>query len=201
MKLVEKIQAIRIALNKKSLKMSGKNNFANYEYFELNDFLPILNELMQENKMTAIPSFSNEYATLTAFDFESDEKIIISSPMGTADLKGCHEVQNIGAVETYQRRYLYQALFDIAENDSLNKTQGKPDDKALKTKFEPKPTTYICEECKKLITDAESNYSKKYYAKVLCRDCQKKIKLESKKGEPIFEEETMPQPYDNGLPF
>lgn len=133
MNIFEKIQTIRVELRGIKLKMSGKNRFANYEYFELGDFLPALNELMLKYKMTAIASFTREKATLTAINCENpEERYTIESPFGTADLKGCHEVQCIGAVETYQRRYLYQALFDIAESDGLDKSQGDPRNPAPK---------------------------------------------------------------------
>lgn len=126
MNIYEKLQEIRTKLAQKKLKMTGKNEFAKYDYFELDDFLTPLNELMREYKITAYPSFTAELATLTAVNCEKpEERIAVTSPMGTANLKGCHEVQNIGAVETYQRRYLYQALFDIAEHDGLNAMQGK----------------------------------------------------------------------------
>lgn len=128
MNLFEKIQEIRVRLQNETIKMTGKNTFANYEYFELDDFLKPLNRLMQEYKMVAIPSFAQDVATLTAINCEKPEEVfVITSPMGSAQLKGCHEVQNIGAVETYQRRYLYQAMFDIAESDALNKTHGRED--------------------------------------------------------------------------
>lgn len=126
MNLFEKIQAIRVRLQEEPIKMTGKNTYAGYDYFELDDFLKPLNRLMQEYKMVAIPSFAQDVATLTAINCEKpDEVFTITSPMGSASLKGCHEVQNVGAVETYQRRYLYQAMFDISESDALNKTQGK----------------------------------------------------------------------------
>ena len=128
MNLFEKIQEIRVRLQEEPIKMTGKNTYAGYDYFELDDFLKPLNRLMQEYKMVAIPSFAQDVATLTAINCEKpDEVFIITSPMGSAQLKGCHEVQNIGAVETYQRRYLYQAMFDISESDALNKTHGKED--------------------------------------------------------------------------
>lgn len=126
MNIYEKIQAIRVELEGMNIKMSGHNEFAHYDYFELDDFIKPLNALMQKHKMTAYPSFTPDFATLTAVDLEKpDDKVIITSPMGTANLKGCHDVQNIGATETYQRRYLYQALFDITEKDGINGTQGK----------------------------------------------------------------------------
>ena len=37
-------------------------------------------------------------------------------------MKGCHVVQNIGAVETYQRRYLWCAALEIVEHDALDAT-------------------------------------------------------------------------------
>lgn len=139
MNIYEKIQAIRVALKDKNIKMTGHNKFAEYDYFELDDFLAPLNELMLNSKMTAYASFTAETATLTAVNCENpEEQVVITSPFGSAALKGCHEVQNIGAVETYQRRYLYQALFDIAESDGLNATQGKPAQKPEKPPVEPR---------------------------------------------------------------
>lgn len=133
MNIFEKIQTIRVELRHTDLKMSGRNKFANYDYMELDDFCPTLNELMLKYKITAIPTFTREKASLTAIDCEKPEdKYTIESPFGTADLKGCHEVQCIGAVETYQRRYLYQAMFDISESDGLNKSQGDPSKPAPK---------------------------------------------------------------------
>lgn len=121
MNLFEKIQAIRVELREQNLKPTGKNEFAKYSYFELDDFLPQLNRLMQKHNMTAIASFTNEIASLTAINIEApEERFVVTSPFSSASLKGCHEVQNVGAVETYQRRYLYQALFDIGEKDGLD---------------------------------------------------------------------------------
>ncbi len=152
MKLVEKIQKVRVALQNETPKMTGKNR--TFEYFELEDFLPRLNALMDEYKMTAIPSFETEIATMTAYDFESDETVVIKSPMGSAKLAGCHEVQNIGAVETYQRRYLYQAMFDINAKDVLDGEfkDGKDDVKKAQQKPDNKIT---CDKCGCEITDTK----------------------------------------------
>lgn len=121
MNLFEKIQTIREELRDMNLKPTGKNEFAKYNYFELDDFLPQLNKLMGKHKMTAVASFTNETASLTAINIEApEERFVITSPFSSANLKGCHEVQCVGAVETYQRRYLYQALFDIGEKDGLD---------------------------------------------------------------------------------
>lgn len=139
MNIFEKIQEVRISLAQSGLKMTGHNDYSNYDYFELDDFLAPLNRIMREVKMTAIPTFKDQRAILTAINLEDpNDKFEIESPLGSANLKGCHEVQNIGAVETYQRRYLYQAMFDIAEKDTLNKEQGKPEKPSKKQEDKPK---------------------------------------------------------------
>jgi hypothetical protein len=43
--------------------------------------------------------------------------------MREANLKGTHPIQNLGAVETYSRRYLYTIAFDIVESDTLDSVQ------------------------------------------------------------------------------
>ena len=49
--------------------------------------------------------------------------------MSKANLKGNHEVQNLGAVETYIKRYLYQNCFEIAESDCLDSTMNPNEQK------------------------------------------------------------------------
>ena len=60
--------------------------------------------------------------------------------MSTAELKGCHAIQNLGAVETYVRRYLYFAAYEIVEAEALDRTQNKPDEEkpAKKKKQTPR---------------------------------------------------------------
>lgn len=140
MNLFEKIQAIRVELREQNLKPTGKNEFAKYSYFELDDFLPQLNRLMKQYNMTAIASFTIETASLTAINIEApEERFVITSPFSSASLKGCHEVQCVGAVETYQRRYLYQALFDIGEKDGLDSTFNPTELKTQQSRGKTQP--------------------------------------------------------------
>jgi hypothetical protein len=66
-------------------------------------------------------------------DVDNGGEIVITSPFGSAALKGCHEVQNIGAVETYQRRYLWVAAMEIVEHDALDATTGRKGDAPIIT--------------------------------------------------------------------
>lgn len=126
MNIYEKLQTMRVALQMQNLKKSGKNTYSKYDYYNLSDFLPQVNQLMVDNKVTSVITFDKEFAKLTLIDCEKpDARIEFTSPMASAQLKGVHEIQNLGAVETYQRRYLYMVAFEIVEADVLDAVQGK----------------------------------------------------------------------------
>jgi hypothetical protein len=74
--------------------------------------------------------------------------------MGSAQLKGCHEVQNIGAVETYQRRYLYVAAMAIVEHDALDSSEPIKEEPE-KPKAKPKLETVKGKDAPWQITIAE----------------------------------------------
>ena len=124
MTVFEKLNEARLRFQNANVKKSGKNTYAGYTYYELSDILPFINQIANELKFCCVVNFNNEIATLDFCDLEKDEKITFTSPMSSASLKGCHEVQNLGAVETYIKRYLYQNCFEIVENDVLDETMN-----------------------------------------------------------------------------
>jgi len=129
--VLKKLIDSRVALQHKSLNKSGHNKFAGYKYFELADFLPTVQQIFQEKGLVDVISFTETLATMIVFDIEDGSSVSFTSPMGSANLKGCHEVQNIGAVESYQRRYLYTAALAIVENDVLDAVTGDDKPKAI----------------------------------------------------------------------
>jgi hypothetical protein len=133
MNIYQKVAAARVRFQDQGVKMSGKNTFAGYTYFELSDILPAINRIGNEMGFICRVSFEENEAVLQIINMDDPkESMSFHSPMSTAALKGCHEVQNLGAVETYIKRYLYQNAFEIVECDALNGTQGKhePEPKA-----------------------------------------------------------------------
>lgn len=125
MNVFEKLNEARIRFQSMNVKKSGKNSYAGYTYYELADILPVVNQLAKELKFTCIISFEGACASLQFIDIEKPEdKIYFESPMSEASLKGCHAVQNMGAVETYIKRYLYQNCFEIVEADVLDMTMN-----------------------------------------------------------------------------
>jgi hypothetical protein len=124
MSVYKKLNNARLELQNTKLSKSGHNKFAGYKYFELGDFLPTINNIFSNSGLCGVVSFTADLATLTITDVDDNSQIVITSPMGSAALKGCHEVQNVGAVETYQRRYLWVTAMEIVEHDALDATTG-----------------------------------------------------------------------------
>lgn len=155
MSVYKKLQDARLLLQNTKLTKSGKNKFAGYEYFELGDFLPSIQTICQKVGLCGVVSFNQEMAYLTIYDTDGGDSnfVTFTSPMSSAALKGCHDVQNLGAVQTYLRRYLWTNAFEIVEHDALDATTGnepvakvtpvttKENPKAAPVKAEPKPIT------------------------------------------------------------
>jgi len=116
----KKLMQARISLQEAPLKKSGHNKFAGYSYFELGDFIPTINKIFNEIGLCGVVSYDTEIASLTITDTDDGTNIVITSPMAEANLKGCHPIQNLGAVETYTRRYLWVTAMEIVEHDALD---------------------------------------------------------------------------------
>ncbi len=117
-----KLMLARIEFHKIDIQKSGHNRFADYHYFELGDFLLPAMQCCADQGLVPVISFSKKYATMTVHDVFPESPGInclftITSPMATANLKACHPVQNLGAVETYERRYLWMTLMELVESD------------------------------------------------------------------------------------
>ena len=72
--LNESIIKIRVDLQNSKIKKSGKNKFAGFDYFELADFLPRLNELMLEEGINDNFKITNDLATLTLIKGEEKQE-------------------------------------------------------------------------------------------------------------------------------
>jgi hypothetical protein len=129
MNVYQKLNAARKKFHGIELKKSGHNKFAGYKYFELGDFIIPALDIFNEVGLTGVITFGTTEAHMRIIDVDKpDNMIIISSPMSTAALKGCHEVQNLGAVQTYLRRYLWVAALEIVEHDALDSSPQLTDE-------------------------------------------------------------------------
>lgn len=142
MNIYEKINKLRMDFLAKETKKTGYNKFSNYYFFELKDILPVALPLCKELGIVALTSFGKDefgvHANMQVINTENpEERFEMFSAAGTADLKACHDIQNVGAVETYHRRYLWTALLELTEHDEIELVSGSEepkDDKKETTK-------------------------------------------------------------------
>lgn len=133
--LFQKLQKARVELQEMNLKKSGHNKFAGFTYYNLEDFLPAINIICHNVGLFTAISFENDYAILKIYDCEDMNRFVeFKSPMKEIQQKGCNEIQALGSVETYSRRYLYLTAFEIVENDFSDAVIGKDDNKPVKPK-------------------------------------------------------------------
>lgn len=130
MNIYEKLQSARVDLQNKKLKKSGKNKFSGFDYFELSDFLPAINEIFNKQKLFSRFLINDKQATLEIINTEkTDETILFSMPTAELELKGCNKLQALGGVNTYLRRYLYLNALEIVEADLFDAEAGKDNKK------------------------------------------------------------------------
>lgn len=135
MSVHKKLMEARFKLLSTEMKKSGLNKFAGYSYFELGDFIPHIQQIFYEVGLCGVVSFDAIQATLCITDTEDGSQIVVTSPMAEANLKGAHPIQNLGAVESYQRRYLWMTAMEIVEHDIIDSAPPEVETK----KPEPKP--------------------------------------------------------------
>lgn len=125
MSLNESIISIRVKLQNSNLKKSGLNKFAGFDYFELADFLPRLNELMLEEKVNDLFTIESDKATLTLIKGEERQTysipfIVFDTPINSKGQKSMQDIQYLGALNTYYKRYLYLNAFGITDGDVID---------------------------------------------------------------------------------
>ena len=125
MSLNESIIKIRVDLQKSKLKKSGKNKFAGFEYYELSDFLPKLNELMLENKVNDIMTIEDGNATLKLTKGEEIQSysipfVMFDVPKNKNGGDSMQHIQYLGALNTYYKRYLYLNAFGITDGEVID---------------------------------------------------------------------------------
>lgn len=123
--LNESIIKIRVKLQNSKIKKSGKNKFAGFEYYELGDFLPKLNELMLEENINDLFTIENDEAKLILIKGEEKQEYkipfrIFETPLTKDGKQSMQDIQYLGALNTYYKRYLYLNAFGITDGEVIN---------------------------------------------------------------------------------
>lgn len=131
MNIYAKLQKARVMLQEINIKKSGKNKFAGFDYFELQDLMPHINKVMLECGLCGVVTFGdNTMAQLTINEFEGDRVINFYTPTADATIKGSTPIQCLGSMHTYIRRYLWLLALEIVEHDAIDAAnQSKPEPK------------------------------------------------------------------------
>jgi len=190
--IYEKIQKIKVDLLNCDLKRSGENKFAGFKYYQLKDFMPDVIKLCDKYKVCTVIKFGENFAELSAIDTEIQEnneytKITITAPTVDIDVPKGNKMQALGGIQTYIRRYLFMALFDIVEDDQFDAVSGKNQGHIKLDK------DYFCDICHKKFENVEYNgkfYSSKsqYEASLKkssdkiarCKNCRENVEKEDK---------------------
>lgn len=147
-----KLQLARVMLQETSLKKTGKNDYANFTYFQLKDFLPEVNkifaklglfsrfmlcpevvatetmEVKNENSVNvASKPIIKEMAILEIIDIVKGDNVVYKMEVAPLTI-GNNTKQNLyqaaGGRSTYYKRYLYRDALEIEEDDVYDGTLG-----------------------------------------------------------------------------
>ena len=113
----QKLQEARMLLKEEPIKKSGKNSFTKVNYYTLQDIQPAVTKVCNTVRITPTISFNNDVATLIIRDWDSEKTLEFTSPMVEQKDSKMNEIQILGSLETYQRRYLIQNVFEIVEEE------------------------------------------------------------------------------------
>lgn len=116
--VLQKLQQARVMLQNKKLKKTGFNPFQKFNYFELGDFLPQINKIFNELKLYSHFNLYGDKAKLVIICTETNEQVQFTTPI--QQVKENAKMQDIGAIHTYSKRYLYYNALEIIENDLID---------------------------------------------------------------------------------
>ena len=112
--VMKKLQKSRVDWQSKPRKKSGFNKFQNCKYFVLKDILPTVNEIFNKNGLYSQYNLTKDYAELIITDSSTGDYLTYRIPVQKLDNP---TMQNIGAINTYSKRYLYMNALEIEEDE------------------------------------------------------------------------------------
>ena len=122
--LYQKIAKVKGEMAKAKLPKTGYNGYTKFNYFQLDDFEPFLEKLCSDYGIVTFFNFTLDTASMAVINSDEPEQSIeIKSPISIAGKTG-NPMQDIGAMQTYARRYLFMSFFGITESDFLDEVAG-----------------------------------------------------------------------------
>ena len=133
--LLSKLESARVELASRNLKKTGFNKFGNFQYFQLSDFLNEAQKILSSYGLFTRHMMDTEgmKAYLIIYDAKPEPsawtgevpRIVFSMPLDDKILSHAgtkQPLQDMGAIITYTRRYLYLSAMEIVEADEMEAT-------------------------------------------------------------------------------
>ena len=125
MNLYQKVAKIKGEMSSMKFSKTGRNSFTKFNYFQLDDFEPTLEKLCSQYGIVTYFMFALDAARMVVVDADDPtQKIEVDSPVDVSFGKTSTKMQDIGAMQTYARRYLFMSFFGITESDFLDEVAG-----------------------------------------------------------------------------
>ena len=126
-----------------NIKQSGRNNYQNYDYFELKDILPLVRKICKQFNLKTQINTNLELQCfvlrITDKDDNSYEEFVAPLFLNSGGDIGKMN-QDYGRSQTYSIRYLYLQAFEIAVPDEIDGRDQRVKPKPVpKKNVKPKP--------------------------------------------------------------
>lgn len=160
--IYQKLIAARKDFRGMSVKKSGINRHLSFTYFRLDDIVSAGEKALEDNGLGVFMGVEEGDMVARVFDLTDTKEFmnfaipfLVDQPL--INQKGNYNSkypQEAGAAITYYRRYLWQLVLDIIEEDVLEESVGRPET-TIKTKAAPPPTKVEKDNAQEQIMDAD----------------------------------------------
>ena len=137
MNVKQKLAKARLYFLNKKVGKSGVNTNLEFQYFELEDIVPVATRIFALVGLTHVTDFSGEAATMTVYNADNpDEPGLtfaikyreVEQIVSKAGKMVTNAMQALGSSVTYMRRYLWMMVLDVTEPDDVDATLGEDTD-------------------------------------------------------------------------
>lgn len=124
--LWKKLKEAKKLFRKANVKKTGYNHYQKFKYYELSDIVPISAEIFDKVGIEIQYTLTDHLANMVVRDIDTMAETTYTCPTSTYNGTTNQQIQGVGSVQTYTRRYLYQQVLDIVECDTIdNQDQNK----------------------------------------------------------------------------
>lgn len=123
--IYQKLAKARVEVLNSSMKKSGKNSFAKFNYYELSDIIPTALPIFEKLGLLTQFNINEKTATITVYNCDvPSEKLTFSTNVAEDVSQIKNPIQTLGSKHTYLKRYLYLNVLDLVEYDTIDATTG-----------------------------------------------------------------------------